>query len=61
MSRNIDVLAIGLVLFGIVFITQARRSAAVERQSTRLVQFTSQRIQPFLARPHVPRLCLTRD
>ncbi|MBV8867666.1 MAG: hypothetical protein JO210_19865 [Acidobacteriaceae bacterium] len=60
MRRNIDLLAIGLLLAGIGFVSQVRQSEVFELQQARLIDFTHRQVQPFLAKPHLPKLCFMR-
>lgn len=60
MCRNIDVLAIGLLLAGIAFVSEVRQSAVFELQPARLIDLTRRQVQPLLAKPHLPKLCFTR-
>ncbi len=60
MLRNIDLLAICLLLAGIAFVSQVRQSPIFELQATRLINLTHRQVQPFLAKPHLPKLCFMR-
>jgi len=59
--KNIDVLAILLLLGGAAALSHIRSSAVLQDHSSRLVEFTNRQMQPLLPLLHLPRLCLTRD
>ncbi len=61
MIRNIDVLAVGLILTAIAFGSELRNLPAIQYHSARFVDFTNRQLEPLRARPHLPTLCLTRD
>ena len=61
MCKNVDLIAVGLLLLGLAFVSQVRKSAAVEYQSVRVVNFTARQLQHLSIRPHIPQLCLFRD
>jgi hypothetical protein len=60
-SKNIDILAITLLLMGVAILSQARQSHIVRYQSARLVQFTHRQVLTKLSYPRLPKLCLLRD
>jgi hypothetical protein len=59
--KHIDVLALGALLLALGVITQVRRSATLEQQSLRLVNFTTQHLQELTFEQYTPNLCLSRD
>jgi hypothetical protein len=60
MCRNIDLLAISLLLAGLAFASEVRQSAVFEFQPARLIDLTRRQVQPLLAKPHLPKLCFMR-
>lgn len=60
MCKNVDLLAISVLLAGIAFVSELRQSAVFEVQPARLIDLTRRQIQPLLAKPHLPKLCFTR-
>ena len=61
MSKHIDLLAVGMLLAGIAFLTAIRRSPEIQLRSAELVEFTTDHVGPVFPLPDLPRLCLTRD
>jgi hypothetical protein len=59
--RNIDVVAVCLLLAGIAVLSQVRQSPVIRYQSARFVEFTNRQFVPLLTNPHLPKLCLFRD
>ncbi len=60
MSKNVDLLAIGLLLAGIVFASEVRQWATFEFGPARLIDLTHRQVQPLFTKPHLPKLCFTR-
>ncbi len=60
MSKNVDLLAVTLLLAGLAFVSEVRHSVVFELQPARLIDFTHRQVQPLFAKPHLPKLCFTR-
>ncbi len=61
MYKHVDLVAVGLLLVGLAFVSHVRESTVIEYQSVRLVNFTTRQLQHLSIRPHIPQLCLFRD
>jgi hypothetical protein len=61
MCRHVDLLAIGCLLVGMVFVSHVRSSSRFEYQSVRLVNFTTRHLQQLTTWPQIPQLCFSRD
>jgi hypothetical protein len=61
MNKNVDLLAITLLLVGLAFVSRVKESAVLGYQSARLVSFTSHQLQQLSVYPHIPQMCMSRD
>ncbi len=61
MRRNVDLVAIALVLLMIAIASEVRRANAWVDTRALLVEFTTQHAAPFTSAFDLPTLCVTRD
>ena len=61
MRRNVDLLAIALVLLMIAIASEARRANSYVNTRAQLVEFATQHAVPFTSAFDLPTLCVTRD
>ena len=61
MRRNVDLVAIALVLLIIAIASEVRRASSIVDTRALLVELTTQHSAPFTSDFDLPTLCVTRD